>query len=353
MARRVTLKDIAARAEVHPSTVSAALRDYDTIPKETRERIKAVAKELGYEKDPLLSALSSYRSGEGGHSKRVGTVLGFVRPMITDRFFYTADVQREIYQGIRDQATWLGFRVEQFPLILPGTEKSKQESGSLPPKRLFNVLRSRGIQGIVVAEARDPYPELELDWESFSAVTYNYALQEPRLHRAAVNHFTSMQRALEAVAARGYRRPGLALAWDNDARANYQFSAAFFATCRRLGVDGSVPTLDSFRTMQSADLQPWYAEHRPDVVLGILSEKNVCELSALSDGLCGFVNLNLLDRSGREAGIRPNFKTVGSKCVDMLYGMIVRNEKGIPHRANTLMVESDWVEGESLPERTI
>ena len=55
---------LALLAELNPvpleeddlSTVSLALRDHPSIPPSTRARIRAVAKEFGYQRDPLLDA---------------------------------------------------------------------------------------------------------------------------------------------------------------------------------------------------------------------------------------------------------------------------------------------------------
>jgi LacI family transcriptional regulator len=46
--RPVSMKDIARRANVSPSTVSRALRNNPWIPRWTRDRIKELAKEMGY-----------------------------------------------------------------------------------------------------------------------------------------------------------------------------------------------------------------------------------------------------------------------------------------------------------------
>ena len=54
--RRVTLSDIAKEAKVHVTTVSLALRDHPRIPAETKQRIKDLAKKMGYAPDPILSA---------------------------------------------------------------------------------------------------------------------------------------------------------------------------------------------------------------------------------------------------------------------------------------------------------
>jgi len=45
----VTIKDIAAQAGVSPSTVSRVCNDNPSISKETRDRVRKVMAELGYE----------------------------------------------------------------------------------------------------------------------------------------------------------------------------------------------------------------------------------------------------------------------------------------------------------------
>lgn len=60
---RVTLKQVAAKAGVHVSTAWRALKNDTYVDAAKRARIRAVAKELGYTPDPMLTALSHYRGG--------------------------------------------------------------------------------------------------------------------------------------------------------------------------------------------------------------------------------------------------------------------------------------------------
>ena len=53
----LTIKDIALNCGFSPSTISYALRDNPRIPEATREKIKAVAKEMGYQRDAHLGQL--------------------------------------------------------------------------------------------------------------------------------------------------------------------------------------------------------------------------------------------------------------------------------------------------------
>ena len=48
MSRKITLSTIAAHLDISTATVSLALRDSPLIAELTRQRVKAVAQEMGY-----------------------------------------------------------------------------------------------------------------------------------------------------------------------------------------------------------------------------------------------------------------------------------------------------------------
>ena len=59
--KRVTQSDVAKKCGVNRATVSLALKEHPSIPPITRDRVCAAARQLGYEPDPMLSALAAYR----------------------------------------------------------------------------------------------------------------------------------------------------------------------------------------------------------------------------------------------------------------------------------------------------
>lgn len=63
--RRTTLKDVAAATGLSTAAVSYALRGLH-VPVETQERVRAAARELGYEVNPIARALASGRTGTVG-----------------------------------------------------------------------------------------------------------------------------------------------------------------------------------------------------------------------------------------------------------------------------------------------
>ncbi len=62
MSHRPTIRDVAERAGVSIATVSRVLNDRADVSQETRERVREVAREVGYSADPAARALASQRT---------------------------------------------------------------------------------------------------------------------------------------------------------------------------------------------------------------------------------------------------------------------------------------------------
>ena len=88
-----TLKDVAKLANVDVSTVSRALNNTSYVHPETKERVYAAARELGYHPNVIARALRQ------GHSYIIGVVV----PRLHLTIF------SEILQGIEEQARKLGY----------------------------------------------------------------------------------------------------------------------------------------------------------------------------------------------------------------------------------------------------
>lgn len=74
---RVTIADVAARAEVSKSTVSHALSGKRPISEETRQRIQQAVEALGYRPDPVARRLAM-----GGRSRGIGFVYPLFVPQV-------------------------------------------------------------------------------------------------------------------------------------------------------------------------------------------------------------------------------------------------------------------------------
>lgn len=91
----VTIHDVARRAQVSPATVSRALGSADRVRVETRERVLAAARELGYRPNPAAQSLITGRTGN----------IGIVVPDMSNPF-YTG-----VLRGVQARARAAGYAV--------------------------------------------------------------------------------------------------------------------------------------------------------------------------------------------------------------------------------------------------
>lgn len=134
--KRTTLKDIARETGVHVSTVSRALDPVlrKSITAEVIEKIHAAAERLGYRPNRIAAGL---------RTKRTMTV-GVMIPDITNVIF------PPILRGIEDVLEPLG-----YASIIVNTDSEKARES-----RLINVLRDRGVDGIIHAAALRSDPSI-------------------------------------------------------------------------------------------------------------------------------------------------------------------------------------------------
>jgi LacI family transcriptional regulator len=130
----ITLKELAAQAGVHPSTVSRIVNDDPRLrvsPK-TRARVKELLKKTGYRPDGMARGLKLRQS----------FVLGVLVPDVLNPLFAA------IFRGVEDAALEEGYTV-----ILSSTDGHEDRE-----REILLTLQSRMIDGMIVASAslRDP-----------------------------------------------------------------------------------------------------------------------------------------------------------------------------------------------------
>ena len=130
----VTLKELAARAKVHPSTISR-IANHDPglrVATATRARIEALLRETGYQPNGIARGLKL----------RQTNVLAVVIPDITNPFFAA------FFRGVEDAASPRGFNV-----LLCNTDGSPDRQRSH-----LQSLEARRVDGVILASSylRDP-----------------------------------------------------------------------------------------------------------------------------------------------------------------------------------------------------
>ena len=138
--RPITIKDIAREAKVSIATVSYALRGNSRIRSATRERVEAVAKRLGYIRNPAFAALGAMSHR---HASSVdGLPLGFVYEL--DQYGAGLRVA-ETVDGMIEGCSRLGYRLEEFVL----NDFSTSE-------HFLKMVVNRGLSGLVIGGVNDP-----------------------------------------------------------------------------------------------------------------------------------------------------------------------------------------------------
>ncbi len=351
---RITMAQVAARAGVHATTVSLALRNHPSIPVATRDRIRGIAAEMGYRPDPALSALATYRHAK--LPRRDIPALAYLTHWDTEWGWKQPHAHASFFAGAQGRAEALGFRLEHFWLGEPG----------MSHRRLSDILAARGITGILVSSHLPEHDRaLQLDWPRFSAVKIDCLPREPDLH-----HVTNDQRAIAQLAVRrclaaGYRRIGMVIPYWWDDFVDLAWSAGFLAEQHRLPEEERIPILfyadedpsSAVATgreslVPSQAFSEWFGRHRPEVILSKAEfvRPRLEQLGVAVPHDVAYVELYLVP-DGATAGVRNNCERVGEMAVAALVGLMQQNSFGIPEIPTAMLVEGTWFDGKTLPLR--
>jgi LacI family transcriptional regulator len=334
--RRITLRDIAIKLQMHHSTVSRALKNDRRIPETTRQRVLEAVRILGYQPDPMLSALMAYRSQSLKKLRYEGT-LGWITNYPTRDGWHEYE-KVGFFTGAKRRAAELGYKIEVFWLHEPG----------MTARRITDILLARNIQGLLFIPQPRSRAHLRLDWDKFSAVTLGPTLASPSLRLVDNDHFRSMTILMRQLKRMGYRRPGLAC----NSRVNNSIDRTWEAAYRvyqTLPIEKQLP-LFMHQPWTLREFKRWYKACSPDV---IVSQSGVVlswlrELGADVPGDVGFAMTAKHAGPPHCSGIDENSELVGQAAISLLAEMINRGERGISTTRTSFLVDGKWVDGTTL-----
>lgn len=342
MRSKFTLQDVAERAGVHRSTVSLALRDHPRISPEVRQRVREIAQELGYRINPLVAALmSSRRSGQTPRD----TVLAYVTNYPTRYGWRPPHHDRpDFFPGAAERAKDFGCRLEHFWLAEPG----------MTATRFCDILTTRGIHGVILGRLPPGQGNLDLLWQRYSCVALGLTLRSPLLHHVTENHFDTMWQAMQRCWERGYRRVGFVFSEANDSpRVGDRWMGAFLSQQHHWPPSNRLP-LCAEVPVDAATFGVWFKKTRPDAVIATHGTHVVRWLKEMGLSVPG--DVAVVDLEGRPesslAGVRYDPAKVGALAVEMLLGLMHRNEKGVPDDQHEIVLTGVWHDGTTLPARS-
>lgn len=336
-----TMREVAQRARVSTSTVSLALRNSALVAEETRTKIRKLAEKMGYRIHPLVAAhMRSRRNPNAGVSAPVIALID-AQPFRNGWRDHPNTMLRAMFLGAEAQARIRGYKTQSFWLHEPGISQA----------RFSEILRARGINGVVIGPSSELRLSLDLKWEWFSVVRLGSAHISPMLHRVVVDHYQASMMTTQKAYDLGYRRPGLTVRETFGAAHDRRYEAGFTMACAHLSKMRPVSPLLTSNVPDGPTLIRWVRKYRPDVIIDAEERHDYDLLRAEGWRVpedIGVLSLCAPSASGLLGGCVQDGHSVGSAGIDHLIAMIERNETGVPTAPMTLSSGVTWNSGKTV-----
>lgn len=181
-----TIKDIANKVGVHPSTVSRVLnKQYFShrISDKTRNKIIKAARELNYQRNEMARGLRL----------KTTHTIGLVVPDISNPFF------SHIVKSVEIEADKQGYAV----IICNSDENQEKEI------KLIEILKQRQIDGLLIAPVQESYEHfLRLKQENFPFVFIDRQFEEIESTAVITDNYGDAFRATEHLIRLGHKNIG-------------------------------------------------------------------------------------------------------------------------------------------------
>ena len=238
--RKPTLRDVAKSAGVHAATVSRALNPEtrSLVNEETARRVNKAAKALGYEPNPIARSLKTSRS----------RTVGLVIPDLLNPLF------PPIVRGIESALQSKGYN-----LWIVSTDND-----DVRERALVESLRSRQVDGLIIATARLDHPLLEeLQRQGTCMVLINRRSPKYDIPSVTADDSDGILLAVQHLSNLGHRRI-VHLAGPQNTSTGVTRLRAFHHAIRDLGLNE-----DPRLVVQCAD---WRESHGAEALRGLLDQ---------------------------------------------------------------------------------
>lgn len=331
-------RELARALGVSQGAISLALRGDLSISPELRHRARTLADQLNYRPNPYVSSLmsqirSTRRPKENG-------VIALIVDYYTESDWHQHESYRVYFAGVVRAAEKLGYRIECYFLRAPG----------MSAKRTDQILQARGIRGLILAPPYFGNRRLAMQWDRYACVGTGYAWEQQQFDRVAHDHDQNVVLAHQKLTAMGYARIGLVLpSFFAEGRGTRWLDG--FLLCqhslsprRRIPLFVGSPPQGSF-----AKFKKWHRKWRPDALLTLYGHEAKW-LRSLDLEIPRDIGLACLIRSPNSgfAGIDDRYAEIGAAAVELTASKISFNQYGIPQYPRLLLIDGQWVDGESL-----
>ncbi len=335
----VWLKDVANAAGVSVSTASHAVNGTGSIGKKARERVLKLAKEMGYQKSPYLSAIASRRFR--GEAKYVPVAyMAFAGP---DGGMSHAPFAHKI--PLEQAAAPLGFRIVECVNFTTLADAAK----------FLDKAYHCGVEGILIGHADQLELVMGLDFSRFSVLCVGDVPARAPFHRIEWDWADATRAATRKLIAAGCRRIGAILPSQKKSSLDDRQRLGAFLS-ETAGLNFVPPYLD----LTNEGLLEWYRTHRPDglVSFGVptlyyLREREIrfpeeIPATVISLSQPSVPSVNKTDWNDPFAGNLRREQELASHAMRMLCDLVTHHEKGPATPPVNHFIRMTWKDGPSL-----
>ena len=330
-----TLRIVARKCGVSHSTAALAFRNPNRVAARTRERIFAVAKDLGYQRNPAAAALASgsERSLAHGHGAPLVFLTWEIDPDARNK---PTIFEKEVHFW----ADRLGYQMRRLELGLV------QE-----PQRSLDIHYAQGASGLILGPT---YRWAELDLSRFAVVRCSGSNERSGYHSITHDVFGETVVVFQKARELGYKAVGCILRQHVPTiKDDLIRHGAVLAALNELGPGERhvPPLLGGFYDLP--ELGSWLKRYEPDAVIGF-SDGDLWTLKAQNIEIpekLGFAAMHCLDHRGNCAGIRYNVDGIARQAVQQLDHLLRFRELGKPETVRDTVLNFAWQDGTSLPRK--
>lgn len=349
MPPEVTLRQLAKKSGLSLASISLALRDSPKISLANRAAIQALADQLGYRPNPLVTAgMTKIRASK---QLRYNATLAWVNDHPESDFWK----KQTLWHAAKARAQQLGFMMDE--LYLPDISIEHPEKNV---ERFCKVARARGIHGVILPHLERSHHAQE-DWPDTAVVVigevagllHNSKITPRRLkpcyHTVVEDYFGNVQLAFDELHARGYQRIGFTGSEWLNTQHDHIPRAAVVEINTGLSPDQRVPPLitKSLTSKDGKDFARWVAHYKPDVILTMHYDVTrwLRAIGLHYPSQIGLAHIAIGPLEEGWSGVDPCEEVKGVAAVDLLTAQLLRNERGFPTYIKRVGIAGRWVDG--------
>lgn len=328
--------ELAKICGVSKSTVSRALRNDPILSKATIEKVQETARKMGYQQNPFVSAWMSHVRKRG--PAELYSTIGWLSFEKKKDFWTKPTYFNGLIKGARKQLELCQCNLEEFWI----------HERKMSPNRLVQILKSRGISGLLIPHytVGSIGPEIEEFRKNFHCVAIDKPI--PDLPCVGVDLFGNMRMAIQSARQLGYRKIGFCAYRPHETGSDYACCSRYLAYNNQIEDRHRIPYLEVEGDNLELKFLKWFERYRPEVVI---CQNPFCKPALSKAGYripedVGIVHTNLNDVVAGMTGIQQRHPRIGAKAASLLLSQMSQ-----PHYFDDInahvYVSGKWVEGET------